>query len=200
MSRPKHDESSVEQAPTHSTAATPAQTRDTGVESTLDATQESLNKVRDILFGEQVRQQDRRYNDLQGQVAGELSTLRTESQRRLESLETLAKRDIATVLEQVKAESALRLQAMGELAGQFKDMIATADRRISSVDEQFTGRQRALQDEMVTQSRTLRGELTAQTTALKAVMENNLADLKHIKADRAALAAMFRDLAERLSA
>jgi hypothetical protein len=31
-------------------------------------------------------------------------------------------------------------------------------------------------------------------------MDKSLSELKHIKADRAALAVMFRDLAERLSA
>jgi hypothetical protein len=66
-------------------------TQDTGTENALAATQESLDKVRDILFGEQARDQERRYHDLESKFTGELEILRQESQRRLASIETLAK-------------------------------------------------------------------------------------------------------------
>src|SRR4051812_5032220 len=100
----KQEESSVEKA--HGgEAAEEAQDHTAGTESALVATQESLDKVRDILFGEQARDQERRYHDLESKLGGELDTLRQESQRRLASIETLAKRETAAVVEQLKAET-----------------------------------------------------------------------------------------------
>jgi len=193
----KQEDSSVEKAHAGETATGDAAA---GTDNALAATQESLDKVRDILFGEQARDQERRYHDLESKFTGELETLRQESQRRLASIETLAKRDTAAVVEQLKAESGQRSQAMSELTAQLKEMIATAERRISSVDEQHTNDARALRDELLTRSRALREELNAQSAALKGFMDKSLSELNHIKADRAALAVMFRDLAERLSA
>jgi hypothetical protein len=58
---------------------------------------------------------------------------------------------------------------MGELTAQLKEMIASAERHISSVDEQHTSDARALRDELLTRSRALREELSAQSAASKAL-------------------------------
>src|SRR5947209_1710592 len=74
-------------------------------ERAMDMTQESLDRVREILFGSQIREQDHRRQAFEDEQAKQFTTFEQESRKRLESLEAFVKREIASVLEVLKTES-----------------------------------------------------------------------------------------------
>jgi hypothetical protein len=169
-----------------------------GSEQALDATQESLDKVRDILFGAQLRQQDHRSQAFEQKLARDLAEFAEESRKRLESLESFVKREIASVLELLKAESGQRADGQQTLAQQIKETAAAIDKRIAGVDEQHGNAERELRGELLGQSKTLRDELSALGQSLGTMVEKTAADLRHGKTDRAALAGLFSEMAQRL--
>src|SRR5438094_3400039 len=55
---------------------------------------ENLDKVRDILFGAQLRDSDRRFSRLEETLAKQVTELREESRKRLDSLEAFLKKEL----------------------------------------------------------------------------------------------------------
>src|SRR4051794_27921222 len=80
-------------------------------EQAVAATQESLDQVRDILFGAQLRQQDHRWQAFEEKLAKDLAAHSEESRKRLDSLEAFVKREIGSVVELLKTESTQRADA-----------------------------------------------------------------------------------------
>ena len=168
-------------------------------EKALEATQVSLDRVRDILFGAQIREQDHRRQEFEEELAKQLSVFGDESRKRLDSLEGFVKRQIASVLDILKTESQQRAEALQGLAQQLKQTAAGIDKRIAAVDEQHSGAERALRTEILDQSNSLREDLTGMGQSLTALLEKTRSDLQHAKADRAALAGLYTEMAQRLS-
>ena len=169
-------------------------------ERAMDTTQESLDRVRDILFGSQIREQDHRRKEFEEELQGQLAAFTEESRKRLDSLETFVKREIASVLEALKTESTQRVDALHGLAQQIKLTTVSIEKRVTALDEQHGNAARALRIELLDQSKSLRDELSALNQSLTTLMEKNAASLQHAKTDRAALAGLFAEMAQRLSA
>ena len=92
---------------------------------------ESLDQVRDILFGGQMRMVDARMRGLEERLALENTTLRNELSRQIAELEESSRREFAAQAERLtteldRAESALRADKVDitALAGSLTDMAA----------------------------------------------------------------------------
>jgi hypothetical protein len=169
-------------------------------EQAIEATQANLDRVRDILFGAQIREQDHRRQEFEGALEKQLSAFGEESRKRLDALESLVKKQIASVLEILKSESQQRAEALQALAQQLKQTAAGLDKRISTVDEQHNLAERALRTELVDQASAARDELSNLGQSLTATLEKARSELQHAKADRVALARLYSEMADRLSA
>jgi uncharacterized phage infection (PIP) family protein YhgE len=93
-------------------------------EQALQATQESLDKVRDILFGSQLRQQDSRFAQLEEKVAGHLAAFRDETRKQLDTLQEFARTEFAAMTTRLAAETQQRIDALQHLG----DELRSADR------------------------------------------------------------------------
>jgi hypothetical protein len=169
-------------------------------EQAVEQTQASLDRVRDILFGAQIREQDHRRAEFEDSLAKQLSAFGEESRKRLDALEGLVKKQIASVLDILKTESQQRAEALQALAQQLKQTATAIDKRISTVDEQRSAAERALRTELLDQSSSLREELSSVGQSLTSLLEKTRSELQHTKADRAALAGLYNQMAERLTA
>ena len=72
---------------------------------------ESLDKVRDILFGGQMRDYDRRFATLEERLIRETNELREDVKKRLAALEQLLAREVDALNDRVKAEQEERSSA-----------------------------------------------------------------------------------------
>jgi hypothetical protein len=168
-------------------------------EHAINATQASLDRVRDILFGAQIREQDHRRQEFEGELEKQLSAFGEESRKRLDALEGFVKRQIASVLEILKTESQQRAEALQSIAGQLKQTATGIERRIAAVDEQHSDAERKLHTELLDQSNSLRDEVSGLGQSLTSLLEKTRTDLQHAKADRVALASIYVEMAQRLS-
>src|SRR5271166_1295950 len=69
---------------------------------------ENLDKVRDILFGSQMRDNERRFARLEERVLKESTEVREEGRKRLESLEAFVRKEVQSLVERVKNEQTQR--------------------------------------------------------------------------------------------
>src|SRR6266545_6724972 len=83
----------------------------------------NVDKIRDILFGTQMRDYDTKFSRLEERLAKEAGDLRDDVKRRLASLESYFKGELGAVAEQVRVEREERTPAIKALASELKEHI-----------------------------------------------------------------------------
>ena len=159
----------------------------------------SLDKVRDILFGAQSREYEKRIARLEERIIKESSDLRSEIKMRFDALETYIKGEIETLTHAQKTEQGERAEAVKELSRELKDLNGALDRKATQLDERVTKTQRDLREQVLDQSKNLSNEIRQKYEELSAALEREARELRNDKTDRSSLAEMFTELALRLN-
>ena len=120
----------------------------TGQEATI-AVSENVEKIRDILFGSNIREYDRRFSQMEAKIAGEGAEIREDVRRRLVSLEAYLKQEIASLTERLGAERTDRAEADEKSTCDLSDMAKSADRRHRALVDQSGRVQQELNQEIV---------------------------------------------------
>jgi DNA repair exonuclease SbcCD ATPase subunit len=170
-----------------------------GTATNAGAGGESLEKVRDILFGAQMRDQEKRFARVDERIAKETGDLREEIRRRLDSLEAYVKKEVQSLLERIRNEHEEREEADKELSQAHKETSKATDKRLGQLDDRLATAQRDLRQELLDQSKTLRDEVRQSEGSVTAALERSAGELRSEKLDRAALADLLNEMAVRLS-
>jgi DNA repair exonuclease SbcCD ATPase subunit len=159
----------------------------------------SVDKIRDILFGAQMREYDRRFNRLEERLLKESSDLREDTRQRFDTLESFIKSEFAVLSDQLKTENRQRDEMGVELNTRLSEAAKTLERKLTQLDELTSQNQRALRQQMLDQAKTLNDEVRRKYDELAAALAREAESLRHDKTDRAALADLFTELALRLN-
>lgn len=159
----------------------------------------NLEKIRDILFGAQVHDFEKRFARLEERLMKETSDARAETKKRFESLESFIKKEIESLGDRLKAEHEERSEAGKEISRELRDTARNLDKRIAQLDELTTKNQRELRQQVLDQSKALTEEIRLRNRETTTALTKEITDLRTAKTDRAALAGMLTDLAVRLT-
>ena len=100
---------------------------------------EGLEKVRDLLFGNQVRESEKRFARLEERLAADVKSLHEEVARRFDSLEQYVRSEIESVVTRLKDEQKERTAAVKSLTKELADAAKSLESRVDKVDEQSHG-------------------------------------------------------------
>jgi hypothetical protein len=159
----------------------------------------SIDKVRDILFGSQVREFERRFVRLDERVAKEISDLKDDIKSRLDALELYARTEVESLADQIKAEHADRVDSSAGLSRELNETAKSLERRTLTLDEQLSKGQRELRQQMLDQDQRLSAEIRKRADELLAALAREAQELRSDKADRATLASLLTEMALRLT-
>jgi hypothetical protein len=159
----------------------------------------SIDKVREILFGSQVRDFERRFIRLDERVAKEISDLKEQIKTRLDALELYTKNEAESLAEQIKTERAERSDATTDLSRELKDTGKSFERRAAALDDQFSKGQRELRQQMLDQHQRLSDEIRRRVDEVLAALAREAQELRSDKTDRATLASLLTEMALRLT-
>jgi hypothetical protein len=159
----------------------------------------SIDKVRDLLFGSQLRELDRRFARLEERLVKETNQLREDMQVRLEALEIYARRETDSLADQVRAEHQDRVDAHGNLARELQETSKSLERRTTALDEQSSKGQREIRQQLLEQHQRLTDDVRRRTDELLATLTREAQALRSDKTDRSALAALLNEMAMRLT-
>lgn len=148
----------------------------------------SLDKVRDILFGVQMRDYDRRFARLEERLVKELGDLKDEVKKRLDALEGFAKGETASLADRLKIEREER-----------EESAATGSRKTSQLEEQLSKSQRDLRQQILDQHQRLSDEIRLKVEDVLATLARESDSLRSEKTDRATLASLLNEMAMRLT-
>ena len=108
----------------HVKSATPVQ------ESQESGTgRENLEKIRDLLFGSQVRNLDNKLGRMDERILREIRDVRDELRNRLDSLEMYVKNELQTVVSRITSEHEQRSEALRQLTANLRDTAESFERR-----------------------------------------------------------------------
>jgi len=159
---------------------------------------DSVNRIRDILFGAQVRQYDQRFHGVEEMIRSEVVNLRNETKKTTETLEHFAKKGLESLIAQLKAEQKERSDAVSELSKKLDSLGAALDKKISRVEETTAAGRLDLQGQILQQSKNLMQEIQQRNAELTAALRKAGEELRREKADRVALGNLFTEIGLRL--
>jgi len=169
------------------------------VDTDSGTTPASLDKVRDILFGNQMRDVERRFARLEERLLKETTSLKEDMRKRLEALEAYIRSEAESLDAQIKSERNDRTDAHGSLSTELKETARTLERKSKSIDEQHTKGQRDLRQQMLEQHQRLTDDLQSKVEEILATLSRTAQELRTDKADRATIAALLTEVAMRLN-
>lgn len=173
-------------------AATRAQT------VSADLSAGSLDKVRDILFGAQAREYEKRLVRLEERLVKESAEARAEMKKRFDALEAYIKSEVEALTARGQAEKSARTESLNALSGNLNTLTNNFAQKTSQLDEQLAKTQRELREQILSQSKNLSDEIQQKYEEISKALAREADELRNDKTDRSALAAMFTELAMRL--
>lgn len=159
----------------------------------------NLDKVRDILFGGQMRDYEKRFNRLEDRLIKECSNIREDIKKRLDSLETYIMQEVEALSEGLKAEQIQRDETSKEIAQELKDTTKSLEKKIGQLDDQTSQKQRELRQQILDQSKSLDDDMRQKYESILTVIEREVQELRSDKTDRSTLAALLTQVAMRLN-
>ena len=166
----------------------------------VEAQPESLDKVRDILFGGQMRAVESRLQGLEERLRREQDTLRNDLGKQLGELDGFARHEFQALAERLAAERAKRTEELKSLGAELKEALRALEKRHAKLEDSTSMADAGLRDQLLLQAKAASAEVAKLSERITAELNRSHHELKSTKTDSATLAGLFTDLASRLSA
>jgi hypothetical protein len=159
----------------------------------------NIDKIRAILFGNQMRDYDTRFNRLEERLGKDVAELRDDLRRRGDSLESYVRQEVEALSSRIRNEYAERSESVKDLSGTLDNLSKVVEKRTRQLDEELNRGQRDLRQQILEQGKATSDKLRANYEEIAQLLERELSQLRAGKVDRASLASLLTDLAIRLS-
>jgi hypothetical protein len=159
----------------------------------------NVDKIRDILFGSQMRDYETRFAGLEEALLKETAEIRESNRRRFDQLENYIKAEFEAVQTRFKSERDDRSDMGSQQSRELKEVSEALSRRLRDLDDRSAAVERDLRAQLLNQSKDLGDQLRARHDEIANLLEKRFQELRHGKTDRAALATLFTEVALRLS-
>ncbi len=165
----------------------------------LPEEEQNIDKIRDILFGVQVRDFERRFTKLEERFENEIAETREETTKKLNELEEFINREVSSLIERITVEQQTRQDDVKKLADDLKDASHDLDKKMTKMDEKTAKNESDIRQKILEQSKTLTDELKKRQEDVLKKLERESSELRDEKADRVAMAEIFTEMAMRLT-
>lgn len=160
----------------------------------------NIEKIRTILFGNQMRDYEVRFHRLEEQLSKDVAELREDFRRRNDAIESYVRQELEALSERLAGEYEGRKSSLREVSKSLDELSHGLEERTHHLEEQLSRSNRELRQQVLTQGKQLRDEVQLSLSELGTLLQQELQQLRGSKTDRNALAGLLTDLAARLSA
>ena len=157
-----------------------------------------VDRIRDILFGSQMRDYDGRFQRLEEHLSREATEVRAETQKRLDALERFIKGEVDSINSRAATEHGERCNATDKLGGELAETARNLDTKINNLSEQTAKNLGELRELLLEQSKMLSAEIKEKHDQMKAGLDHEAAQIRGAMTGREALAEMLSEVALRL--
>ena len=158
----------------------------------------NVEKIRDILFGAQMRDYDKRFARLEDRLIKDAEALREEMRKRLDALESFVKQEAEALSQRLKNEKAERGEGLKEVGRELRDTAKAIEKKIAQLDDDFNAGQGELRAKILDQFKSLSSEIKESHRELANALNQEGRTLRSELTDRVALADLFAEVSLRL--
>jgi hypothetical protein len=170
-----------------------------GLRSKADAASNAnIDQLRDVIFGGQIREYERRFARMEERLAKGLADVREEVRDRCTALERYVRDEVESITVALRASQQSHAADEQRLSQLIVDATKAADERITALSDLVAKQHRELRTQLLNQTKTITDDVQRRHTDLVALAARDAAELRDGKADRAALSALFMEVALRL--
>ena len=159
----------------------------------------SVDKIRDLLFGNQMQDYDRRFANLEERFLQRFKDIESETSRNLGAFESNAKKQVDSLAAQLRDEKDQRADADKEIERLLREQNQGLEKRIRALSDQLNQFDRDMSDRLTREAQALREEIKQKNTDGRQMIEKMFAELSNVKTDRTLLASLFVEVAKCLN-
>ena len=159
----------------------------------------SVDKIRDLLFGNQMQDYDQRFAKLEARLLARLKDIESEAARNLGAFESNTKKQVDSLAGQLRDEKEQRADGDKEIERMLREQNQALEKRIRAVSDQVSQLDREMSDRLTRETQSLREEIKQKNTDIRQALENMFAELSNVKTDRTLLASLFVEVAKCLN-
>jgi hypothetical protein len=152
---------------------------------------QNINKIRDILFGADMRKNDSRLDSLEARFNKESEHLRADMEQRMDSIEMLIKSEFETLVDKLQFEKTDHEKNLLILDGALKTANTLLNQRIGALESRSLDEIRKLRHQEHDDIKNLRQNLQKLREETEAFLEKELDILRKTKIDKASIASLF---------
>ncbi|MFD2052914.1 hypothetical protein ACFSQT_07255 [Mesorhizobium calcicola] len=158
-----------------------------------------VDKIRDLLFGNQMQDYDRRFSKLEERFLQRFKDVESEAKRNLEMYESNAKKQVESLAAQLRNEKDARAEADKEIDRNLREQNQALEKQVRALSDQLSELERDVADRMNRNDHSLREEIKQKNETVQMIMEKMFSDLSNVKTDRNLLAGLFVEVAKCLN-
>jgi hypothetical protein len=159
----------------------------------------SVDKIRDLIFGNQMKDYDKRFAHLEEGLRRQLSELRNATDNRLDSIEAFIKKEIEALSDRLKTEQSMRVESAKELSKEIKDSTRLISKNIEQLEEKQSKDSRDLRQQLLDMSKNLSSEIAKKQNEASRALDRAVKELDEDKVARSTLSELLMELAVRTS-
>ncbi len=160
--------------------------------------EQNVDKIREILFGNQIRDYDKRFAELEQRLAADNEKLGQFIEKRLTGIATATQRELAGLAEQIEAQKQRLASSQEENRQTLGSLNHEISERINDLDEAVSREGRALRNDLGEQYNELAELIKTTREGLETRLGQSSDKLQHDKVARDDLAALLTELAGQL--
>jgi len=159
----------------------------------------NVDQIRDILFGSQMKDYERKFSRLEERILKEVSNLKEDSNKRLDSLQAFINGEIESLTNKVKSEKENRNDSIKELATDLSNTAKAIEKKLSVLEDGTEKDVRELRQSLLEQSKTLLNEIDNKHKEGMGIVDRSVTELRDDKIDRNTLSGLLTEVAIRLA-
>jgi len=158
-----------------------------------------VDKIRDLLFGNQMQDYDRRFSKLEERFLQRFKDTESETARNLSAYDSNAKKQVESLASQLREEKDLRADGDKEIERTLHEQNQSLEKRLRTMSDQVSQLEREFADRLAREVQTLHEEIKRRNEDVHHTLEKMFAELSNVKTDRNLLAGLFVEVAKCLN-
>ena len=158
-----------------------------------------VDKIRELLFGNQMQDYDRRFSVMEDRFLQKLRDVESESARSLGSIEASMKKQMESMAAQFRNDKDVLAEADKALDRGLREQISALEKRIGQAADHLGRLEREFMERLERASQELREETKRRSEDTHATIERMFSELSNVKTDRNLLAGLFVEIARCLN-
>ena len=167
------------------------------VESTDEP--QNLERVRDLLFGSQLKDVDNKLEQVEDRLLREIGDLREAVHKRSDSFEQFVKKELETLSGRITSEQETRDAATGELKTALRDSVESFEKRAAQLNSALEQNAKDIREQLLEQTKLLTQDVLQKHNEALQMIQKSADQIRSEHVDRSDLSRMFTELAVRLN-